>query len=97
MDQAFLCKMQKDSRYRHAQKLILAGLIKNLQDLLDAVDKTPLARDIHTSPERFNKLIHQPGLFTFDDCFKIANLLEVDGDLIIDLIRAEFKAKKRKR
>ena len=89
--------MPKDSRYRNAQKLILAGLIKNLADLLDAVSKTPLARDMHTAPSRLNKLINQPELFTFEDCYKIAAILEVDSDKIIDLIRDETKPKKGRR
>jgi plasmid maintenance system antidote protein VapI len=89
--------MPKDSRYRNAQKLILAGLIKNLADLLDAVSKTPLARDMHTAPSRLNKLINQPELFTFEDCYKIAAILEVDPDKIIDLIRDETRPKKGRR
>ena len=86
--------MPKDARYRNAQKLILAGLIKNLADLLDAVSKTPLARDMHTAPSRLTKLINQPELFTFEDCYKIAAILEVDPDKIIDLIRDETRPKR---
>jgi plasmid maintenance system antidote protein VapI len=89
--------MPKDARYRTAQKLILAGLIKSLADLFDTVDKTPLARDIHTAPARLTKLINNPALFTFDDCYKIAALLEVDDDKIIDLVRAESKGKKSRK
>ncbi len=89
--------MPKDSRYRNAQKLILAGLIKNLSDLLDAIDKTPLARDIYTSPERFNKLILKPELFTFEDCFKIAVLLEVDEKKIVEIVYDSWKAKQKPR
>ena len=62
--------------------------------MFDIVDKTPLARDMHTAPARLSKLINNPALFTFDDCYKIAALLEVDEDKIIDLIRAEAKGKK---
>ncbi len=86
--------MPKDARYRTAQKLFLANQIKNLRDLFDIVDKTPLARDMHTAPARLSKLINNPALFTFDDCYKIAALLEVDDDKVIDLIRAESKGKR---
>jgi hypothetical protein len=89
--------MPKDSRYRNAQKLILSGLIKSLADLFDAIDKTPLARDMHTAPARLTKLIQNPGLFTFDDCYKIAAILEVDADKIIDLIREESRPRKGRR
>jgi len=89
--------MPKDARYRTAQKLFLANQIKSLRDLFDIVDKTPLARDMHTAPARLSKLINNPALFTFDDCYKIAALLEVDDDKIIDLIRTESKSKKGRR
>ena len=89
--------MPKDSRYRTAQKLILGGLIKNLGDLFDAIDKTPLARDMHTAPSRLTKLIHNPTLFTFDDCYKIAAILEVDEDRIIELVRAEIKPRRSRK
>lgn len=87
--------MPKDSRYRNAQKLILAGLIKNLPELLDAIDKTPLAKSIHTSPERFNKLIHAPELFKFEDCYAIAKLLEVDEASIIAIVHETWKGKQK--
>jgi len=86
--------MPKDSRYRTAQKLILGGLIKNLGDLFDAIDKTPLARDMHTAPSRLTKLIHNPALFTFEDCYRIAAILEVDEARIIELVHSESKPKK---
>jgi hypothetical protein len=90
--------MAKESNYRTAQKLILAGHIKSLSDLLDAVDKTPLAIDIHTAPSRLSKLIETPALFTFQDCYRIADLLEVDRKIIVDLIYQEsVPSKKQKR
>ena len=89
--------MPKDARYRTAQKLILAGLVKSLAELFDTLDKTPLARDMHTAPARLNKLILNPALFTFEDCYKIAVLLEVDDDKIVELIHSESRPKKAKR
>jgi hypothetical protein len=87
--------MAKESNYRTAQKLILAGHIKSLAELLDAVDKTPLARDIHTAPSRLSKLIEAPALFTFKDCYDIADLLGVDRRFIVDLITKESIAVKK--
>ena len=93
----FLCTMPKDSRYRTAQKLILAGLVKSLADLFDTIDKTPLARDMHTAPSRLTKLIQNPALFTFEDCYKIAALLEVDEDAIVNLVHAESRPKRARK
>lgn len=89
--------MPNDPRYRTAQKLISGGLIKSLADLFDTVDKTPLAKDMHTAPARLSKLILNPALFTFEDCYKIAALLEVDEEKIVDLIHNESRPKKSKR
>jgi hypothetical protein len=52
---------------------------------------------MHTAPSRLNKLINKPELFTFEDCYKIAAILEVDPDKIIDLIRDETRPKKGRR
>lgn len=71
--------------------------MKSLADFFDIVDKTPLARDMHTAPARLSKLINNPALFTFEDCYKIAALLEVDEDKIIDLVRADIKRRRPKR
>ena len=89
--------MPKDARYRTAQKLFLAGQVKSLADLFDILDKTPLAKDMHTAPARLSKLLNNPALFTFEDCYKIAVLLEVDDDKIVELIHSESRPKKGKR
>ena len=87
--------MPKDARYNTAQKLILGGYIKTLSELLDAVDKTPLALDMKTAPSRLNKLINQPQLFTFQDCYKIAAILEVDEKKVIDIVFEEWISKQK--
>jgi hypothetical protein len=89
--------MAKESNYRTAQKLFLAGHIKSLADLLDAVDQTPLAKDIHTAPSRLKKLIETPALFTFQDCYNIADLLGVDRKLMVDLVYQESIPSKKAR
>lgn len=88
--------MAKDDRYKVAKNLILDGSVKTIRDLLTIVDKTPLARDIRTSPARLNKLIGNPALFMFGDCYAIAAVIGVDEKLIVDLVYAERKVKKRK-
>jgi hypothetical protein len=89
--------MPKDARYRTAQKLFLTGQVKSLAELFDVLDKTPLAKDMHTAPSRLSKLLNNPALFTFEDCYKIAALLEVDDDKIVELIHSESRPKKAKR
>jgi hypothetical protein len=87
--------MAKDARYNTIQKLIQGGLVKNLTEFFDAVDPTPLAIAIHTAPKRMSKLKTQPELFTFQDCYRIADLLGVEESKIIELVHEEWRQRKR--
>ena len=49
-----------------------------------------------TSPERLNKLLANPLLFTFQDCNVIAGLIGVDDKVIIDLVHADIVLKRKK-
>jgi hypothetical protein len=92
--------MTKDRRYSIAKKLILSSNLKTIDELIEAVPKTTIARDMGTNLARLNKMISNPLLFTFGDMVKIADLIEVDEKYIMDLVynqRAdEKKGKKRK-
>jgi plasmid maintenance system antidote protein VapI len=78
-----------------AKKLISSGHINTLSDLLETINKTPLAKAMKTSPERFNKLLENPELFMFKDAYKIAEIIGVDNESIVKIIAAEYKGKKR--
>ena len=53
---------------------------------LGVVDKTPFARDIKTTPERFDRLLTSPSLFRYADVYNIAQTLQVDPKIILDMI-----------
>jgi hypothetical protein len=89
--------MPKAKGYTIAKKLIIAGQINNIRDLLEVVDKTPFSRDIQTSPERFNKLIANPSLFTMGDILNMAAVLGVEDLTMINIIYEELSSKRRKR
>jgi len=89
--------MPKEKRYRAAKNQIEGGYIKTLTDLLDVLDKTPLSKDIHTSAVRFNKLILNPALFTFQDAYNIAEIIGVDEKLILEIIHSEWVSRKKKK
>jgi hypothetical protein len=59
------------------------------------IDKIAVACDIHTAPARLSKLLNNSALFTFDDCSKIADLIGVPEEKIIDLVRAAIKPRKK--
>lgn len=82
--------MPKSRGLNIAKKLILSGDITNLTELLEVIDKTPLAREMKTSPERLNKLLDNPALFLFQDAYNIAALIGVDEKMIIDIIHNQY-------
>jgi hypothetical protein len=89
--------MAKEDKYRIAKSLILNGSIKTVRDLLGIIDNTPLSKDVKTTPIRFNGLIDNPESFTFRDCIAIAETLQVDAKLIIDIVYREILSRKKKR
>jgi hypothetical protein len=92
----FLCKMSDVSPYSIAKELILAGKLKSLEELTLILKKTNLAADMPTSPKRLNRLLDNPGLFTIEDAYTIAALIGVSGKQVLDVLNAEYLAKKKK-
>lgn len=82
--------MEMDPRYKTVRILLTEGHIKNLSQLLEEADKTPLARDIKTSPERFNKLIENPALFMLGDIYSMARVIGVEEKKIFEIVHAEW-------
>ena len=78
--------MVKDKRYNTVKKLILANALGSFSEMLDTLPKTTLARDLGMHHQTFSKLIANPAKFTFEDAFRIANLIEVDQMAIVNLI-----------
>lgn len=84
------------NKYLIAKRLLLAGDVKNLSDLLDVAQKTPLARDAKTTPERFNRLLGNLALLRFGDIHNIAQVIGVDEKIILEIFYNEFIKKRRK-
>ena len=87
--------MTKDRRYSIAKKLILSGDLKTLQDLVEVVPKTVIAKDLGTHLQTFSKMLSQPDLFTFRTAYRIAALLDVDDKAVMEIIHAEHLQHKK--
>jgi plasmid maintenance system antidote protein VapI len=87
--------MINEPPFSTAKKLILSGDTKTLADLLEIIKKTTLAKAMGTGPQRFNRLIDNPKLFTFEDAYKIAELVGVDEKAVVDIIYAEYILNKK--
>jgi plasmid maintenance system antidote protein VapI len=92
--------MAKDKRYNTVKKLITAGFIKSFSEILDTVPKTVIAQDLGMHHQTFGKLIKYPEKFTFKDAFRIASLIEVEEQTIMNLIYEQYnigiKVKRKK-
>lgn len=91
--------MSKDKRYNTVKNLIQGGYIKTFREILDTLPKTVIAQDLKMHHNTFSKLIGDPELFTYQDTFRIASLIDVDETAIMNLIYhqcvADRKTKKR--
>ncbi len=88
----FLCWMINEAPFSTAKKLILTDNIKNISELLETIPKTVLAKAMKTSPKRFNGLIENPQLFTFQDAYIIADLIGVSKEKILNIIHSTCEA-----
>jgi hypothetical protein len=81
----------EQNKYLAIKRLIDAGDLNSLWDLLSRVDKTSFSRDMGTSPERFNRLLRDPSKFEFRDIHGLAEILNVDEDFIFKMLYSFYK------
>jgi hypothetical protein len=77
--------MIKDRRYKLVKDQISGGNVKSFQDIFDILPKTVVLKDLRIHNQRFNKLLHDVSLFPLQELYKIADLIEIDAKIIIDL------------
>ncbi|THU36895.1 hypothetical protein FAM09_18200 [Niastella caeni] len=80
----------KDKRYNTVKKLIAGGHIKSFSEILETVPKTVVTHDLGMHHQTFDKLIKCPERFTFKDAFRIASLIDIDDQTIMDLIYNQY-------
>lgn len=89
--------MSKDKRYSTVKNLISGGYIKSFQEIFDTIPKSVVYKDLGMNSARFNKLLSNVEGFVVKDLLRIAELIEVDGKVILDLVYIQYtQAKKSK-
>lgn len=83
------------SPYTIAKELILAGKLRSLEELTLIIKKTNLANDVGIGPKRLNRLLDNPGLFTIEDAYAIADLIGVSGKQMLDILNTEYLSKQK--
>lgn len=79
----------KDKRYSTIKVLIETDNIKYLSDMFDTLPKTVLAKDIGMNYGRFSRKTKMLELFNLKEIFKIADLIQVDRQRLLDIIVSE--------
>ena len=90
--------MVKDRRYSTVKKLLVSDQLNSFPEIFDIVPKSVVARDLGMNNMRFSRLMNDLGRFTLEELHRLADLIEIDGDIVVMLANKQFMAnKKRKR
>jgi len=95
--------MVKDKRYKTLKNQIEGGFIRTFNEIIDVVPKTRLARDLKIHNQKFDLMLEDVTLFDLVQLYRLADLIEVDGLVVMGLAHAqklaqdEEKKKGRKR
>lgn len=87
-------KPAADPRLASIRPLIKAGHIKLFTDIFKLIPPSVLARELKIGYGRMAKIMRNPGLLDIDTCYKIAELIEVKGDVVVRLVSEEVRAGK---
>jgi len=59
--------------------------MKSFQEIFDILPKTVVLKDLHIHNQRFNKMLSNVSLFPLEELYKLAELIEIDPKIIVDL------------
>ncbi len=89
--------MTKDKRYTVVKNLISGGHLKSFQAIFEIIPKTVVLKDLHIHNQRFNDMLDDVSLFLLLELYELADLLEVDGKIIIDLAHDQYMADQKRK
>ena len=91
--------MAKDSRYKTVNVFIERGEVKKLADIFNYIPRKVVYIDLGINYNRFKRLLEHPDQFTLQELSRLAFLIEVGKQVIINLLYAQIdqnsKVKKR--
>ena len=84
----------KDDRYDVVKFLIDKGYIKTVREISRAIPSSVVAKDMGIGYLRWIKKIRNVERFSFEELYRLASLLGVDGSVLIRLAHDQYKADK---
>jgi predicted nucleotidyltransferase len=76
---------KKDHSYKTVKIVMEAGQIKNFKDIFKIIPKSVVGKDMHTN-NSMQRLINNPGSFTYDEINQMADLIGCEYILLRDLV-----------
>lgn len=74
--------------------MFIAGSVRKMRDIEDLYP-TRIAKALGINHSRYIEKLRTPGDFTFKHIWKLAKLLEIDVQLVIDVIKSELSQSSR--
>jgi hypothetical protein len=87
--------MTKDRRYTTVKNLISGGYLKTFIEIFDTIPKSVIAKDLGISLDRFTAMMNDVERFSVRNLLLIADLLEIDGKLVLDLVYNQYLITKK--
>jgi hypothetical protein len=90
--------MSKDTRYNTIHDLIVKGYISSLREIFEKelISRSKVARDLGLNPGRFSRNLLHPERFILKDLYALAELLEIEGPAMLQLVDADYQANQKK-
>lgn len=83
----------KDKRYKAVQKLIESGEIVHFDDVFQYIPRSIVAEDMGFNYRTLVGKISSPLRFTAGEIIQLANLIEIDPDILFKSISKEMDKK----
>ncbi len=87
----------KDDRYKVVKFLIDKGYIKTLREISRAIPSSVVAKDMGIGYLRWIRKIRHVERFSFQELYRLAALLGVDGSVLIRLAHEQYKADEQRK
>ena len=80
---------EKKNTFKGVRSMFLAGQVNKMRDIED-LDPTNIAKSLKINHSRYIEKLYNPDGFTFKHIWNLSQLLQIDVQLIIDVIKREM-------
>jgi plasmid maintenance system antidote protein VapI len=80
-----------DSRFSAIQPLIKKGTITTFSQIFGIIPASVLAKELKFNYNKMKRIVKNPAGLTVEECYRIAELIGVKGNVIMNLVEEEIK------